>query len=62
MKGNYSIPTEKRGLLGRYKDQLRIVANPTKSIKAKRKVLVQKGGFLPIVLATLGGLLSALLQ
>lgn len=57
LKGNYPVPPAKRGTLHKYKNPMRIVGSPQKSLKVKRKTLVQKGGFLPVLLSTIGSLL-----
>ena len=45
-----------KGRMRRYAKELRKVANPKTSIKNKRKVLTQRGGFIPLLLAALPAL------
>ena len=52
------ISTKQRKRLRTYRKQLRKVANPKSSIASKRKVLSQKGGFLPALLPLLAPLLG----
>lgn len=56
--GNNKIDTKTKKLLYRYKKELRALACSNKTLAFKRKIIVQKGGFLP---ALLGSLLSGVI-
>ena len=52
LKGNVTLSKAQKARLTRYKQDLRAIAKKTTSQKRKQKVL-QKGGFLPALLAPL---------
>lgn len=64
--GNIPIKPCLRKSLRKYKVQLRAIACPQTRWKSKKKVFVQKGGFLPLLLpvvsAALSGLVTRLLS
>lgn len=66
LKGNVRLKAKNKKALRRYKKALQALASHRKGIEAKRKLLVQKGGFLPFllgpVLSIASGLLGNLLQ
>jgi hypothetical protein len=63
MKGNVKVSEKVRRKLKKYKSSLRKLICPQLSLKSKRKVLIQSGGFLNILLPTLiGGILNHILQ
>lgn len=63
MKGNVELGEKIRRKLKKYKKSLRKLICPQLSLKSKRKVLIQSGGFLNILLPTLiGGILSKILE
>lgn len=64
LNGNHRIGKKNKENLKKYKSQLRKLTQPNKSLKTKRKVLVQNGGsFLPYLLSTvLSGLIGKLLE
>jgi len=46
-----------------YKSRLRALVNPKVSLKNKRKLLIQKGGFIvPLLTSILSGLIGALIN
>jgi len=51
--GNIAVSEKDKKILKRYKKCLRDLADRKKCVKSKRKILVQKGGFLPVLLGTL---------
>ena len=60
-KGDVKLTPAQAKSLGRYRKQIFDLADRHKSIKAKRKILVQKGGFafLPLLLSTVLGTLGS---
>lgn len=59
LRGNASIDSETKSRLKKYKKALRKLICPYRSLKCKRKVLVQSGGFLSILLpVVINGVLS----
>lgn len=53
LKGNIEQTPSSKRKLKKYKNKLRCLACPKRSIINKRKILVQEGGFLPILLGSL---------
>lgn len=53
LNGNVKIPLQSKLKLKNYKNSLRKLASPRIGLNSKKKILVQKGGFLPILLSTL---------
>ena len=66
LKGNIKISKAQKKKLGRHSTSLVQLRNRKTGLKKKRELLIQKGGFLPALLAPIisvaGGLLSNLLQ
>lgn len=63
LAGNNKISNKSRKKLSRYKRQMRRLACSKQSLRSKRKILVQKGGFLPMLIGSiLSGIIGALLQ
>lgn len=61
LNGNNPVGNKMKKKLARYKRDIRCVACSKRSLKSKRKILVQKGGFLPLLIGTvLSGILSTL--
>lgn len=62
LRGNLPLKSADRRRLERYKTQLRHIASKKVSIKRKKKLLEQTGGFLsaiiPIAMSLLGGLIG----
>ena len=54
------VTAKQKKRLQAYRKQLRQVANPKTSLKSKRKVLSQKGGFLPALLPLLAPVIGPL--
>lgn len=62
LKGNANISEKYINRIKGYKQHIRKLALPKISLKTKRKLLVQKGGFLPILLsAILSGVIGQLI-
>lgn len=51
LKGNIPIKEETKQKLRRHKKPLRELADKKSSLKVKREILCQRGGFLPLLLA-----------
>jgi hypothetical protein len=63
LKGNVKLNSKQKSRLSRHKKVLRRLARKGANWKAKKRILVQKGGALiPLLLPLLGGVLSSLLQ
>ena len=64
LSGNHKINSKSRVELKRYKNHLRKLVKPSRSLTSKRKVLVQTGGsFLPFLLSTvLSGIIGNILK
>lgn len=66
LRGNVRLKERDRKALRRHKKSLRLLATQRTGLEKKRKFLVQKGGFLPLLLAPIisaaGSLLGGLLR
>lgn len=63
LNGNINLSQPQKLKLKKYKNTIRELAGTKKSISKKRKILVQKGGFISLILSTvLGGLVNKLLS
>lgn len=63
LNGNAKISKKCKSHLRKYKTILRKLAKRDISVSSKRKILVQKGGFLPVILsAVLSGIVGKLLN
>ena len=61
VKGNIPLtPTQKRRL-SPHKNTLRSLADRKKSLKTKKRILIQKGGFLPLLLKAIVPTIASLL-
>lgn len=58
LKGNTKLSAKGKNILEKYKNKLRALISPKKSLKSKKKLIVQSGGFLP---ALLGVVLSGVI-
>jgi hypothetical protein len=61
LNGNIPLKIHELEKLKKYKSHLRKLASDNIHVKHKRDILVQKGGFLPVVLAPILGIASQLL-
>lgn len=63
LNGNIKIPIKCRNYLKKYKRTLRRLSFTKANIPSKRKLLIQRGGFLPILLGTLlSGILGQIIE
>ena len=63
LKGNTRLNKKTKASLDPYKKELRCLKCPKKNLQSKRKLLVQKGGFLPVLIGSvLSGLIGKLLE
>lgn len=63
LNGNAQITSKCKNKLKCYKNSLRKLISPRIGLKAKKKVLIQKGGFLPTLLgAILSGVIGNLIE
>lgn len=63
LKGNNKICNPLKKKLKKYKKPLRMLACSKRSIPLKRKILVQKGGFLPALIGSvISGIIGAYLN
>jgi hypothetical protein len=63
LNGNHKISPSVKTKLRRFKNTLRKLSCPKLSIKKKRQILKQKGGFLPVLLGSLlSGLVGSLIK
>ena len=53
LNGNMKISNSTKSQLKKYKKTLRCLASPKVKLTRKRKLLIQKGGFLPVLLGSL---------
>lgn len=61
LRGNVKLGPKKKKELAKYTIVLRKIANRETSKEAKRKLLIQQGGFLPALLAPIIGLAGGLI-
>lgn len=61
LQGTVKLTPIQRKKLGRYKSMLRSLSVKRSGVKKKRELLVQKGGFLPAILAPIISVAGALL-
>jgi len=63
LNGNHKLTKEDKGKLSKYKNRLRALVNLKISFKIKRKLLVQKGGFIvPLLTSILSGVIGSLIS
>lgn len=63
LNGNTTLKPKDHTILTRYKKELRLLSKSNGSVKSKRKVLIQKGGFLPVLLSSLlAGFIGKLIE
>lgn len=63
LNGNAKISKNSKNNIRKYKKVLRQLAKPNDRLSSKRKILIQKGGFLPALLtAVLSGIVGKLIQ
>jgi len=60
---NHKLTKEEKHKLNNYKNCLHALVNPKISFKSKRKILVQKGGFIvPVLTSILLGIIGTLIN
>jgi hypothetical protein len=63
LNGNHKLSKDEKSRLKRYKNRLRELVNPKISFKCKRKLLIQKGGFIvPLLTTILSGVIGSLIS
>lgn len=63
LNGNHTTTAQTRTHLGKFKHCLRKICNPRVPLPQKRKIIIQKGGFLGVLLSSiLSGLIGRLLN
>lgn len=63
LNGNNLIDKKTKAKLKKYKKHMRCLTSPKRSIASKRKLLVQNGGFLPTLIASiLTGIIGKILE
>lgn len=63
LNGNNTIDNKTKVKLKKYKKQMRCLTCPKRSIASKRKLLIQNGGFLPTLIASiLSGIIGKILE
>ena len=63
LNGNHKLTRDQKSKLHKYKSRLRALVNPKVSFKNKRKLLIQKGGFIvPLLTSILSGVIGALIN
>lgn len=63
LNGNAKISNNCKNSLKNYKSPLRQLTSPRIGLKSKKKILIQKGGFLPVLLgAILSGVIGNLIE
>lgn len=63
LNGNNPIDKKTKLKLKKYKKPMRCLICPKKSLASKRKLLIQKGGFLPTLISSLlAGLIGKLIE
>jgi len=63
LNGNHKLIIDEKCKLKKYKNRLRALVNPKISFKSERKLLVQKGGFIvPLLASVLSGVIGSLIH
>lgn len=63
LNGNNKINEKDKKYFGKYKKEMRCLSCPKRSLTSKRKLLIQKGGFLPTLLATIfSGIIGKIIE
>jgi hypothetical protein len=63
LNGNNKLCKADKSRLSKYKTRLRALINPTFSLKKKRKLLIQKGGFIvPLLTSILTGVIGSIIS
>ena len=59
---NIPVSDKVKQKLSKHKHSLRVLANPRTSVKKRKQILIQKGGFLPFLIPAAASLIGALLR
>jgi len=63
LNGNHKFTKDEKRKLQKYKNQIRALANHKISFKSKRKILIQKGGFIiPLLTIDLSAVFGVLIN
>ena len=63
LNGNHELNKAEKNNLSKYKCRLRALVNPKITFKSKRKLLIQKGGFIvPLHTSILSGVIGTLIS
>jgi len=63
LNGNHKLTKDEKSKLSKYKNRLRALVKPKISFKSKRKLLVQKGGFMvPLITSILSSVIGAIVS
>ena len=63
LNGNHKLNKDEKTKLSKYKNRLRALVNPKISFKSKRKLLIQKGGFIvPLLTSILSSVIGTLIS
>jgi len=63
LNGNHKLSKEEKNKLGKYNNLLRALIDLKFSFKSKRKLLIQKGGFIfPMLTSILSGVIGTLIN
>lgn len=63
LNGNHKVTPALRKKLSKHRVALRVLSNRKNALRKKRKLLLQKGGFLPMLLGSiLSGVLGSLIK
>jgi len=63
LNGNHKLNKEYKNKLSKYKNRLCTLTDPNISFKSKRKLLIQKGGYIvPLLTSILSGVIGTLIN
>lgn len=63
INGNNRLCPKSKKILQRYKKQMRMLSESKLPLHSRRKILIQSGGFLPVLIGTvLSGLIGTLVE
>ena len=63
LNGNHRLTKDDKSKLHKYKNRLRALVNPKVSFKSKRKLLIQKDGFIvPLLTSIMSGVIEAVIN
>lgn len=62
VKGKVKLSNNQKRKLNKYKKLLHALSKPTKDLKKKKKLTIQSGGFLPILIPTVASIITSLIN